>query len=71
MASVPHNYMLGAFTNGAVAGEHAAEFAKDVDFAEYDPAAISAEQESVLAPDAARRRNPAEPDRIQDPATGE
>ncbi|HBT42475.1 MAG TPA: fumarate reductase/succinate dehydrogenase flavoprotein subunit, partial [Rhodospirillaceae bacterium] len=22
MASVPHNYMLGAFTNGAVAGEH-------------------------------------------------
>ena len=23
MASVPHNYMLGAFTNGAVAGEDA------------------------------------------------
>ena len=26
MASVPHNYMLGAFTNGAVAGEDAVEF---------------------------------------------
>ena len=26
MANVPHNYMLGAFTNGAVAGEHASGF---------------------------------------------
>jgi succinate dehydrogenase/fumarate reductase flavoprotein subunit len=50
MASVPHNYMLGAFTNGAVAGEHAVEFVKDVDFADYDPAVVAAEQERVLAP---------------------
>ena len=50
MASVPHNYMLGAFTNGAVAGEDAIEFAEDVDFADFDPAAIVAEQERVLAP---------------------
>ena len=50
MASVPHNYMLGAFTNGAFAGEDAVKFAKDVDFADYDPAFIVAEQERVLAP---------------------
>ena len=50
MASVPHNYMLGAFTNGAVAGEHAIDFAKDVDFADFDQAVIPAEQERVLAP---------------------
>ena len=31
MASVPHNYMLGAFTNGAVAGEDAMDFADEVD----------------------------------------
>ncbi|MGA8614567.1 MAG: fumarate reductase/succinate dehydrogenase flavoprotein subunit [Xanthobacteraceae bacterium] len=50
MASVPHNYMLGAFTNGAFAGEGAIEFVKEVDFAEYDSAAVIAEQERVLAP---------------------
>ena len=50
MASVPHNYMLGAFTNGAVAGEHAVDFAKEVDFADFDPAVVTAEQERVLAP---------------------
>src|SRR5918994_1027141 len=43
MASVPHNYMLGAFTNGAVAGEHAIDFAKEVDFAEFDQSVIPAE----------------------------
>ena len=26
MASVPHNYMLGAFTNGSVAGEDAMDY---------------------------------------------
>jgi succinate dehydrogenase/fumarate reductase flavoprotein subunit len=50
MASVPHNYMLGAFTNGSVAGETAAEFAAEVGFADFDPAAVAAEQERVLAP---------------------
>jgi succinate dehydrogenase/fumarate reductase flavoprotein subunit len=50
MASVPHNYMLGAFTNGAIAGEDAAAFAADNDFAAHDPAAIAAEQARVLAP---------------------
>jgi succinate dehydrogenase/fumarate reductase flavoprotein subunit len=50
MASVPHNYMLGAFTNGAVAGEHAVDYVKDVDFADFDPADIAVEQARVLAP---------------------
>src|SRR5579862_864490 len=50
MASVPHNYMLGAFTNGAFAGEDAVKFAKDVDFADYDETMVVAEQERVLAP---------------------
>ncbi|MFG1297719.1 fumarate reductase/succinate dehydrogenase flavoprotein subunit [Xanthobacter variabilis] len=50
MASVPHNYMLGAFTNGAIAGEHAIDFIRDVDFDDYDRADVLAEQERVLAP---------------------
>ena len=50
MASVPHNYMLGAFTNGAIAGEDAMDFAENVDFADFDPADIAVEQERVLAP---------------------
>jgi succinate dehydrogenase/fumarate reductase flavoprotein subunit len=50
MASVPHNYMLGAFANGAFAGEDAVAFARDVDFADYDAGAIVAEQKRVLAP---------------------
>jgi succinate dehydrogenase/fumarate reductase flavoprotein subunit len=50
MASVPHNYMLGAFTNGAIAGEDAMDFAENVDFADFDPADIAIEQERVLAP---------------------
>jgi succinate dehydrogenase/fumarate reductase flavoprotein subunit len=50
MANVPHNYMLGAFTNGAVAGEHAIDFAAEIDFAEFDPADVVAECQRVLAP---------------------
>jgi len=50
MANVPHNYMLGAFTNGAIAGEDAIDFAGKTDFAEIDPDFIEAEKERVLAP---------------------
>jgi succinate dehydrogenase/fumarate reductase flavoprotein subunit len=50
MASVPHNYMLGAFTNGAIAGEDAATYAGEVDFADIDQGAIALEKERVLAP---------------------
>ena len=50
MASVPHNYMLGAFTNGSVAGQDAMEFADNNDFAEFDAADVAREQERVMAP---------------------
>jgi succinate dehydrogenase/fumarate reductase flavoprotein subunit len=50
MANVPHNYMLGAFTNGAVAGEHAVDYVAEVDYAACDQAAIAVERERVLAP---------------------
>jgi succinate dehydrogenase/fumarate reductase flavoprotein subunit len=63
MASVPHNYMLGAFTNGAVAGEDAIGFAAEVDHAEYDPADVEAERERVLAP--TRRDDGVPPNQIE------
>jgi succinate dehydrogenase/fumarate reductase flavoprotein subunit len=50
MASVPHNYMLGAFTNGSIAGEDAADTARERDFAPFDAEQVRAEQERVLAP---------------------
>ena len=50
MASVPHNYMLGAFTNGAFAGRDAADYVKDVDFGAVDRGAVEAEKTRVLAP---------------------
>jgi succinate dehydrogenase/fumarate reductase flavoprotein subunit len=50
MASVPHNYMLGAFVNGAYAGESAVEFCKDAELAALDGDALRQEQERVLAP---------------------
>jgi succinate dehydrogenase/fumarate reductase flavoprotein subunit len=55
--------MLGAFTNGAVAGEHAVDFVKEVDFADYDPAFVAAEQERVLAP--TRRDDGIPPNQIE------
>jgi succinate dehydrogenase/fumarate reductase flavoprotein subunit len=45
MASVPHNYMLGAFTNGSVAGIDAMEFADN-----HDSADVAAERDRVMAP---------------------
>lgn len=50
MASVPHNYMLGAFTNGSVAGEDAMDYATEADFSSFDKADIVKEMERVLAP---------------------
>ena len=49
MANVPHNYMLGAFTNGAIAGEDAMDFSAEVDLADYDEDEIAAEKKWVLA----------------------
>ena len=50
MANVPHNYMLGAFTNGAFAGMDAADFIADVDFADFDMGTVDAERTRVMAP---------------------
>jgi len=63
MASVPHNYMLGAFTNGSIAGADAISFAKDVDFAEIDGDYIEQEKERVLAP--TRRTDGIPPNQIE------
>jgi succinate dehydrogenase/fumarate reductase flavoprotein subunit len=50
MASVPHNYMLGAFVNGGIAGQTAAAYCAEVDLPGHDAADVAAEQERVLAP---------------------
>ncbi|MET1077156.1 MAG: fumarate reductase/succinate dehydrogenase flavoprotein subunit [Pseudomonas sp.] len=50
MAAVPHNYMLGAFTYGAFAGQNAALYVSERDFSPLDGAQIEAEQARVYAP---------------------
>jgi succinate dehydrogenase/fumarate reductase flavoprotein subunit len=50
MGSVPHNYMLGAFVNGGIAGEDAAEYCASVDHAPVDDAFVAQEQDKLLAP---------------------
>ena len=63
MANVPHNYMLGAFTNGAIAGEDAMDYAGEVDFAEVDMEMVALERERVLAP--TRREDGIPPNQIE------
>jgi succinate dehydrogenase/fumarate reductase flavoprotein subunit len=50
MASVPHNYMLGAFVNGAIAGGDAAEFAGATELPAFDPRDVETERARVRAP---------------------
>ncbi|MFE8071820.1 fumarate reductase/succinate dehydrogenase flavoprotein subunit [Marinobacteraceae bacterium S3BR75-40.1] len=50
MASVPHNYMLGAFVYGQICGENAAKFAADRDTPELDWDFIHTERDRILAP---------------------
>lgn len=50
MASVPHNYMLGAFTYGWFAGENAALYCADRSAATVDDGQIEAEKARILAP---------------------
>lgn len=50
LGSVPHNYMLGAFVYGAIAGEDAAAYCADTELPEIDPEDISRERERILAP---------------------
>ena len=50
LACVPHNYMLGAFVYGALAGEDASDYCDSHEFAEINEDEIKAEQERILAP---------------------
>jgi succinate dehydrogenase/fumarate reductase flavoprotein subunit len=50
MGSVPHNYMLGAFVNGGIAGADAARYCTEVDLAPLDTDAVAKERQRVLAP---------------------
>jgi succinate dehydrogenase/fumarate reductase flavoprotein subunit len=50
LGSVPHNYMLGAFVYGAIAGEDAGDYCAENDFAEINSEDIATEQQRILAP---------------------
>ena len=50
LGSVPHNYMLGAFVYGAIAGEDASDYCTGNDFAEINSDDIEIEQQRILAP---------------------
>jgi succinate dehydrogenase/fumarate reductase flavoprotein subunit len=55
--------MLGAFTNGSVAGIDAMEFADNHDFAEFDAADVAKEHDRVMAP--TRREDGIPPNQIE------
>jgi succinate dehydrogenase/fumarate reductase flavoprotein subunit len=50
MASVPHNYMLGAFTYGKICASSASEYISATDFHQIDDGAVSVEMNRVLRP---------------------
>ena len=50
LACVPHNYMLGAFVYGAIAGEHAAQYCAAHDHGAVGTEQVERERERVLAP---------------------
>ncbi|WP_026355040.1 fumarate reductase/succinate dehydrogenase flavoprotein subunit [Massilia niastensis] len=50
LACVPHNYMLGAFVYGRLAGESAARFCAEHDLPELDEAQVGRERARVWAP---------------------
>lgn len=50
MASVPHNYMLGAFVNGGIAGTDAAAYCRDKALGDLDREALASEEARILAP---------------------
>jgi succinate dehydrogenase/fumarate reductase flavoprotein subunit len=50
MAAVPHNYMLGAFTYGWFAGQHAAAYVEGREHATVDASQVEAERSRVMAP---------------------
>jgi succinate dehydrogenase/fumarate reductase flavoprotein subunit len=50
LACVPHNYMLGAFVYGKIAGEDAAEYCLTAELPEIDQQQIDAEYARIIAP---------------------
>jgi succinate dehydrogenase/fumarate reductase flavoprotein subunit len=50
MASVPHNYMIGAFVYGRIAGENAMDYVQGLEHVEPDAEFLKAEQERIYAP---------------------
>lgn len=50
LACVPHNYMLGAFVYGRLAGESAARYCADKPLAEVDEQQVATERARVWAP---------------------
>jgi len=50
LACVPHNYMLGAFVYGKIAGESAAAYCANTELAELDEAQVELERARVWAP---------------------
>ncbi|MGO4380313.1 fumarate reductase/succinate dehydrogenase flavoprotein subunit [Pseudoduganella sp. RAF53_2] len=50
LACVPHNYMLGAFVYGKLAGESAARYCAERPLPEFDEAQVERERERVWAP---------------------
>jgi succinate dehydrogenase/fumarate reductase flavoprotein subunit len=50
MASVPHNYMIGAFVYGRIAGTEAMQYIEGLAHIQPDPEVIAAEQTRVYAP---------------------
>jgi len=50
MASVPHNYMIGAFVYGRIAGENAMDYLQSLEHVEPDPEFLKAEQERIYRP---------------------
>ena len=50
MASVPHNYMIGAFVSGRLSGINAMEYIKGLDHVEPDPAFLAMEKARIYAP---------------------
>lgn len=50
MASVPHNYMIGAFVFGRIAGTNAMESVRDLDHIEPDTDWLAAEKERIYKP---------------------
>jgi succinate dehydrogenase/fumarate reductase flavoprotein subunit len=50
MASVPHNYMIGAFVFGRIAGENAVEYVKGLEHLDPDPEFVATEKARIYAP---------------------